>query len=117
MARKSRSLGNELNSWSVCKDGHKANTADFPFLKNDVANFEKLIAQANTENSKQEKLKADLAAQSKVVDGLIKDGRKVYASLIRYAKAKYGPNSAKIKEFLSKTEGISKPAATKIKQA
>ncbi|MDI6739334.1 MAG: hypothetical protein QME74_03105 [Candidatus Edwardsbacteria bacterium] len=54
-------------------------------------------------------MKAELAAQSKVVNGLMATGRKTYASLIRYAKAKYGPNSAKIKEFLSKTEGISRP--------
>ncbi|MBI4726698.1 hypothetical protein HY768_05670 [candidate division TA06 bacterium] len=34
------------------------------------------------------------------------------ASLLRYAKAKYGPNSAKISEFVSKTEGT-RPKKTK----
>jgi hypothetical protein len=108
MARRSRSFGDEINSWKLCMEGHKGNTPDFPFLKADVAGFEKVIDQAEKENAKQEKLKADLLAQTKVLTDLQVAGRKTYASLVRYAKAKYGPNTAKIKEFLSSTEGVSK---------
>lgn len=49
-----------------------------------------------------------MLSQTKVVDGLIKNGGNTYASLIRYAKAKYGPNSSKMREFLSKTEGVTR---------
>jgi hypothetical protein len=109
MARRSRSFGDEVNSWKLCMEGHKGNQADFPFLKTEVAGFEKVIAQAEKENAKQEKLKADLLAQSKILADVQVSGRKTYASLIRYAKAKYGPKTAKIKEFLSASEGVSKP--------
>jgi hypothetical protein len=109
MARRSRSFGDELNSWKLCLEGHKGNTTDFPFLKNDLTAFEKTLSQAEKENAKQEKLKADLLAQSKLLADVQASGRKTYASLIRYAKAKYGPNTSKIKEFLSKTEGVNKP--------
>jgi len=106
MARRSRSFGDELNSWRICLEGHKNNAAEFAFLKKELTGFELTITKADKENAKQEKLKADLLAQTKVVFDLINSGGKTYASLIRYAKAKYGPNSAKIKEFLSKTEGV-----------
>ncbi|MBI4727613.1 hypothetical protein HY768_10430 [candidate division TA06 bacterium] len=112
MARRSRSFGDELNAWRICLEGHKNNTADFVFLKKELAGFEQLIARADKENAKQEKLKADLLAQTKVVDDIVNSGRKTYASLLRYAKAKYGPNSAKIKEFLSKTEGVTRAKKT-----
>jgi hypothetical protein len=108
MARRSRSFGAELNAWKVCWEGHKSNTAEFAFLKKDVADFGLLIARAEKENAKQEKLKADLLAQTKLVEGLLVTGEKTYASLIRYAKAKYGPNSSKMREFLSKTEGMAR---------
>ena len=109
MARKSRSFGVVINEWKLALSGHKGNAADFPFLAADVTAFAALIGRAETENAKQEKLKADLAAQTLVLKGIETTGAKSYASLIRYAKAKYGPNTAKIKEFLSKTEGVSKP--------
>jgi len=108
MARRSRSFGDELNAWRVCLEGHRNNTAEFSFLKRELAEFGLLITKAEKENAKQEKLKADLLAQTKIVDGLIKNGGKTYASLIRYAKAKYGPKSSKIREFLSKTEGVNR---------
>jgi len=115
MTRRSRSFGAELNAWKVCLEGHKSNTAEFAFLKKDLVDFGLLIAKAEKENAKQEKLKADLLSQTKVVDELMTAGGKTYASLIRYAKAKYGPNSSKMREFLSKTEGVARAKkATKV---
>jgi hypothetical protein len=113
MARKSQSFGDELNSWKLCLSGHKSNAADFAFLKSEVTAFEQLLAKAEKENNGQESAKAALLAQTKLVNDIRKQGKAGYAALIRYAKAKYGPKSAKIKEFVSETEGVSRPRKQK----
>lgn len=112
MAVKSKSFGDEVNSWKLCLSGHKNNAANFAFLAAERKSLETLIGRAEKENAAQEKLKADLKAQSEVLEGIRQKGRETYASLLRYAKAKYGPNSAKISEFVSKTEGT-RPKKTK----
>jgi hypothetical protein len=103
--KKSRSLGNELNYWATCLSAFKNNLSDFPFLKEELKEFEVIVQDAGKENAKQENLKAELLAQTEKLNNLVKKGRGKYASLIRYAKAKYGPKSAKIREFLPATEG------------
>lgn len=111
MPRKSKSFGDELNGCKLCLEGHKRNQGDFPFLKNELAGFEKLITSIEKENVKQEQLKAGLLSQTKVVNGIMADLNKGYAALVRYAKAKYGPNSPKLQEFVSKTEGKTRKKA------
>ena len=105
MAKRSRSIGDEISSFKLCHNGMKNNISDFLFLKAELKAFEADIPKLERENAKQEKLKADLKAQTENVKSLQKDLRKRYSSLIRYAKARYGPNAAKIREFVSVDEG------------
>lgn len=113
MPKRSQSFGDELNAWMTCLAGHKNNTADFAFLKSELTAFEQLLTKAEKENAGQERMKSELLAQTKLVNDLRTQGRASYAALVRYAKAKYGPKNAKIKEFVSATEGVSRPRKQK----
>ncbi|MFA5780464.1 MAG: hypothetical protein WC947_10060 [Elusimicrobiota bacterium] len=105
MARKSRSIGDEISRFKVMLGGLKNNSADFSFLKDELKTTETNISKLETENSKQEKLKADLKSQTEAVNTLLNGLQKSYASYVRYVNGKYGPKAAKLREFIPQVEG------------
>jgi hypothetical protein len=81
------------------------------FAKNDSAKLAALLAQTESLNVKQEQMKADLSRLTAQIEKSVTDGNKIYSTLLRYAKGKYGPTSLEIKDFVATGEG--KPRAKK----
>ena len=106
MPQRSHSLAADVSIWKTCLTALKANGADFPYLTTEAAAFEANITGIEKENPIQEKLKAQLAMQTDKVDGIRNANVKLYGTIMRHVRGKYGPNSAKIKEFVPTGEGL-----------
>lgn len=84
--------------------GFKKHGEALAFAAERAANLERLLEREQELNIKQEQLKAELSkVTAELYEGLA-EGRREYSALMRFAKAKYGPNSLEIGDFISKGE-------------
>ena len=100
MSVKSKSFASTINNSKMILAGYQKHGADLSFASADAGKLQDLLTMAEALNVKQEQLKADLAKTSEELDGVIGDSKKVYASLLRFAKGKFGPKSKEIKDFV-----------------
>jgi hypothetical protein len=109
----SRSHASIVNAWKIIIAGCDKHSDEMDFAKNDSTRLASLLAQADTLNVKQEQMKADLVKLTAQLDKTLDDGNKIYSTLVRYAKGKYGPSSLEIKDFVATGEGKVKARKTK----
>jgi hypothetical protein len=115
MSRESRSLAAMLSTWKVMVAGFGKHSDDMAFAKSEAAKLADLATKAEQCNVNQEQLKADLAKMTETLEKTVTEGKKMYATLLRYAKGKYGPGSKELKDF--QATGENRVAATRKKTA
>lgn len=104
MARVSQSFASTINKWRVMVAGFEKHRAALPFAEEDAELLRRLLHEEEELNNRQEQMKTELAKLTEEINSKLKEGRKKYASIMRFAKAKYGPASLEIKDFVPKGE-------------
>jgi septal ring factor EnvC (AmiA/AmiB activator) len=104
MALKSRSLASTINSWKILVGGFDKHRVELTFAGTEAESLRAVAAQTESLNIKQEQQKADLAKTTEQLKSLTNEGNRYSASLLRFAKGKFGPRSKEIKDFVSTGE-------------
>lgn len=104
MARPSRSFAATMNRWRILLAAFERKREDFPFAHEEVEELKRLLEAEEEMNVRQEQLKAELMKMTVELKRGLEEGRKRYASLMRYARAKYGPSSLELGNFIPKGE-------------
>jgi hypothetical protein len=99
MSGSSQSYASKISNWKLMVAGYEKHKDDISFAENDSSNLKSLIEKMEKLEVKQEQLKADLLKTTAEIEKLLPEGEKHSASILRYAKAKYGPKSPDIKDF------------------
>ncbi len=96
------SYASTVNKWKLTAGGFEKHKDDLAFAQEDADKLTAFITQAEKINLEQEQLKADLSKKTELLNACLDDGNKAKASIIRFAKGKYGPSSKELKDFQSK---------------
>jgi len=96
-----RSFTEEMRAWKHCLEGFRKNSEEFPFLRNDLKAFEGLVARAIEEHSRLEQLRNELKKQEETFEAVRNTGRDMHLRLLGNAKALYGTDASKIREFIN----------------
>jgi hypothetical protein len=99
MPKESQSYATKVNNWKLMAAGYEKHKDDLSFAGNDSGRLKELILQYENKEIKQEQLKADLSKTTSEIIEITSEGEKLAASILRFAKGKYGPNSPEIKDF------------------
>jgi hypothetical protein len=99
MPRASQSYASKVNNWKLMVAGYDKHKTDLSFAESDSGKLKELIVKIENLEVKQEQLKADLLKTTSEIETVFGEGEKLSASILRYAKGKYGPNSPDIKDF------------------
>ena len=101
---KSKSMASTISNWKMLVGGYDKHNADLAFAGQDAEALRGVAARIEMLNIQQEQEKAALARTTEEMQALSKEGNKYYASLMRFAKGKYGPKSVEIKDFIATGE-------------
>ncbi|MBN2401152.1 MAG: hypothetical protein JXN64_02015 [Spirochaetes bacterium] len=101
---KSKSLASTISNWKMMVGGYDKHGADLAFAGQDAEALRGVASRMEALNIKQEQEKAALAKTTEEMRVLTEEGKKYYASLLRFAKGRFGPKSAEIKDFVATGE-------------
>jgi hypothetical protein len=99
MSNGSQSYASKISKWKMMVAGYEKHKSDISFAEKETKELNDLIAKIEPLEIKQEHLKAELQKTTADLTDTIKNGDKLSASILRYAKGKYGPKSLEIKDF------------------
>lgn len=95
----SQGFASTINKWKMMIAGYEKHSADMAFAADKYEKLKTILKQSEDLNVKQEQLKKDLAKATEELNAGIKEGKGIYASLMRFVKGQYGPSSVEIKDF------------------
>lgn len=101
---KSKSLASIISNWKMIVGGYDKHSTELAFAGQDAEALRSVASRMEALNIRQEQEKASLAKTTEEMKALSKEGKSYYASLLRFAKGKFGPKSAEIKDFLATGE-------------
>jgi len=101
MAKKYQgAIAADLESFRKASTATAARKAELPAMAQGIASeLAKRTAAAQTLNTRQDKLKADLKATTAALGAEIKAGRKLRTKLVRLAQVTFGSSAAEVGEF------------------
>jgi len=101
MAKKYQSsIASDLESFRKASAATAARKADLPGVAQGIAaELNKRTAAAQTLNTKQDKLKAELKATTAAINAEVSAGRKLRTKLVRLAEVTFGSGAAEVGEF------------------
>jgi hypothetical protein len=99
MPKGSQSNAAKLSKWKMMTAGYEKHKADISFAENDSARLKEITVKMEELEVKHEQQKAESQKTTMEISDIVAEGEKICASIMRYAKAKYGPNSLELKDF------------------
>ena len=99
MAKNSQSYSSKLTTWKMRVAGCEKHKTDIAFADAEAKELNDVIGKIEPLEVKQQQLKADLQKLTAEIAELTEKGDKLSASILRYAKGKFGPKSLEINDF------------------